>query len=78
MKDLEAKLEKHEFVDDMGALILALEIEGKAYSLYRFKKGGCYKNKKGIFRKISKQKTNQIKNLKKKGTFRIITLRRRQ
>ena len=29
VKDLEAKLEKHEFVDDMGALILALEIEGR-------------------------------------------------
>lgn len=31
---LEGKLEKYSFLDDMGALILALEIEGKAYSMY--------------------------------------------
>lgn len=35
VKDLEEKLEDYTFVDDLGALILALEIEGKACSLYR-------------------------------------------
>ncbi len=35
VKGLEEKLEDYTFVDDLGALILALEIEGKAYSLYR-------------------------------------------
>ena len=33
VKDLEARIEKYDFIDDMGALILALELEGKAYTL---------------------------------------------
>ena len=35
VKDLESKVEESVFLDDMGALIMALEIEGKAYNLYR-------------------------------------------
>lgn len=34
VKDLEAKIEKYDFIDDKGALDIALQIEGKAYNLY--------------------------------------------
>jgi len=35
IKGLEEKLEKPEYTDDKGAIMLALEIEGRAYNLYR-------------------------------------------
>ncbi|GAB4417295.1 MAG: hypothetical protein OHK0032_13320 [Thermodesulfovibrionales bacterium] len=35
VKDLEAGLERYSFIDDIGALTLALETEGRAYNLYR-------------------------------------------
>jgi rubrerythrin len=35
IKELEANAEKYVFVDDKGALNFALEMEGKAYNLYR-------------------------------------------
>ena len=66
VKDLEAKLEKHEFVDDMGALILALEIEGKAYSLYsKLAKSAVDANAKVVFQEMSEQETKHIEYLKK-------------
>lgn len=66
VKDLEAKLEKHGFVDDMGALILALEIEGKAYSLYsRLAKSAVDTNAKVVFQEMSEQETKHIEYLKK-------------
>ena len=35
IKDMEAQMEKYAFIDDLGALTFALEIEGRAYALYR-------------------------------------------
>lgn len=35
IKELEEKIERYEFIDDLGALTIALEIEGRAYNLYR-------------------------------------------
>lgn len=35
IKELEERVERYFFIDDIGALTLALEIEGKAYNLYR-------------------------------------------
>ncbi|MBI5212651.1 MAG: hypothetical protein HY957_04680, partial [Nitrospirae bacterium] len=34
VKDMETRFEGHKFIDDMGALIMALEVDGKAYALY--------------------------------------------
>jgi rubrerythrin len=35
IKEIQKKMESYEFIDDLGALTIALEIEGKAYNLYR-------------------------------------------
>jgi rubrerythrin len=66
VKVLEAKIEKHEFVDDMGALILALEIEGKAYSLYsRLTRSAVDTNAKVVFQEMMGQEAKHIEYLKK-------------
>lgn len=66
VKYLERKLEKHEFVDDMGALILALEIEGKAYSLYsKLAKSAVDTDARVVFQEMSEQETKHIEYLKK-------------
>jgi len=66
VKDLESKLEKHEFIDDMGALILALEIEGKAYALYsKLSKSAADTNAKVVFKEMMEQETKHIDYLKK-------------
>lgn len=66
VKDLERELEKHEFVDDMGALILALEIEGKAYALYsKLSKSAADGNAKIVFREMMEQEMKHVEYLKK-------------
>ncbi len=66
VKDLEAKLEEHEFIDDMGALILALEIEGKAYNLYnKLSKSAEDTNAGVVFKEMMEQETKHIDYLKK-------------
>ncbi len=66
VKDLELKLERHEFIDDMGALILALEIEGKAYALYsKLSKSSADTNAKVIFKEMMEQETRHVEYLKK-------------
>jgi len=66
IKDLESKLEKHEFIDDMGALILALEIEGKAYALYsKLSKSAADTNAKVVFKEMMEQETKHVDYLKK-------------
>jgi len=66
VKDLEAKLEKYEFADDIGALKLALEIEGRAYSLYsRLAKSAVDANAKVVFQEMAEQETGHIEYLKK-------------
>ena len=66
VKDLEARLEKYDFIDDMGALILALEIEGKAYSLYsKLSKGAVDTNARVVFKEMMEQETRHVDYLKK-------------
>ena len=65
-KELEAKLEKFEFQDDRGALQLALEMEGKAYNLYRKLSGEASDNNARIvFKGMMEQEVQHIDYLKK-------------
>jgi rubrerythrin len=65
VKDLEESLEKHEFIDDMGALVLALEIEGKAYGLYRrMSERAADGNAKAVFREMMEQEQKHVEYLK--------------
>ena len=66
VNDLERELEKHEFIDDMGALILALEIEGKAYALYsKLSKSAVDTNARVVFKEMMEQETRHVDYLKK-------------
>lgn len=66
VKDLEARLEKYDFIDDMGALILALELEGKAYTLYsKMSKAASDSNAKVVFKEMMEQENKHIEYLKK-------------
>jgi len=66
VKDLEAEIEKHKFIDDPGALILALEIEGKSYSLYsKLAKSAVDTNARVVFQEMSEQETKHIDYLKR-------------
>ncbi len=65
VKDLEQRIEKQEFIDDMGALITALEIEGKSYSLYRgMSEKAADGNAKVVFREMMEQEQKHINYLK--------------
>jgi len=67
VKDLEAKIEQYSFVfvDDMGALILALEIEAKAYSLYhKLSQSALDTNAKVVFQEMMAQEAKHIEYLK--------------
>ncbi len=69
VKELEERLEKYEFIDDMGALIMALEIEGKAYNLYRnISEGAADANARVIFREMMEQELKHIDYLKQMRT----------
>ena len=66
LEDLEAKLEKHTFTDDLGALAFALEIEGKAYNLYRkFSTEAPDTNAQVVFKEMMEQELKHIDHLKK-------------
>ncbi len=65
VKEMEESIEKYEFMDDLGALIMALEVEGKAYNLYR----GMYEkasdgNAKAVFLEMMGQELKHIDYLK--------------
>jgi len=65
VKDLQARMEKHAFIDDMGALILALEIEGRAYNLYRkMSEKAADTNARVVFREMMEQELKHIDYLK--------------
>jgi sulfur-carrier protein adenylyltransferase/sulfurtransferase len=65
VSELEERLEKYEFIDDMGALIMALEIEGKAYNLYRnMSDKAADGNAKVVFREMMEQELKHIDYLK--------------
>jgi len=65
-KDLEKKLERPEFNDDKGAVTLALEIEGKAFNLYRkLSEGAPDTNAKAVFKEMMEQELKHVDYLKK-------------
>jgi len=66
LKVLEAKLEKYEIVDDKDAVRLALEIEGKAYNLYRkLSDAASDSNARVVFKEMMEQELKHIDYLKK-------------
>ncbi|MBI5025497.1 MAG: ferritin family protein [Nitrospirae bacterium] len=66
VKDLETKLEGYNFIDDMGALIMALEMEGKAYNLYRrLSRDTIDNNARVVFQEMMEQESKHIDYLKK-------------
>jgi rubrerythrin len=66
VKELEAKLEEHVFVDDEDAIRLALGIEGKAYNLYRkLSDEASDSNARVVFKEMMEQELKHIDYLKK-------------
>jgi rubrerythrin len=66
VKDLEAKLEKYEIIDDEDAIRLALQIEGKAYNLYRkLSDAASDSNARVVFKEMMEQELKHIDYLKK-------------
>lgn len=66
VKELEARLERYDFVDDKGAIQLALEIEGKAYNLYRkLSEETSDNNARVVFQEMMEQEVKHIDYLKK-------------
>ncbi len=69
VKELEERIENYEFIDDMGALIMALEIEGKAYNLYRnLSEKAADGNAKVVFGEMMGQELKHIDYLKEMRT----------
>jgi len=69
VKDLEARVEESVFLDDMGALVLALEIEGKAYNLYRnLSEKAADGNARVVFKEMMGLELEHIDYLKKLRT----------
>ncbi len=65
VSELQEHIEKYEFIDDMGALIMALEIEGRAYNLYRnMSEKASDGNAKVVFREMMEQELKHIDYLK--------------
>ncbi len=70
VRELETRMEKHKFMDDKDALNLALEIEGKAYNLYRkLSKDAPDTNAKVIFKEMMEQEAKHIDYLKRLKTM---------
>jgi rubrerythrin len=69
VKDMEAKVEESVFLDDMGAMIMALEMEGKAYNLYRnMSEKAADSNARVIFKEMMDMELEHIAYLKKLRT----------
>ncbi len=65
VKALESKIEEHEFTDDMKALTLAMEIEGKAYNLYRkLSEDASDANARIVFNEMMEQEIKHVDYLK--------------
>jgi rubrerythrin len=65
VKDLERRVEESVFLDDMGALIMALEIEGKAYNLYRnLSEKAADTNARVVFKEMMDMELEHISYLK--------------
>ncbi|MDH4232954.1 MAG: ferritin family protein [Nitrospirota bacterium] len=66
VKEMEAELEEYTFADDDGAMKLALEMEGKAYNLYRkLSEKAPDSNARVVFREMMEQELKHIEYLKK-------------
>ncbi|MEK6528009.1 MAG: ferritin family protein [Nitrospirota bacterium] len=66
VKDLEAKAEKYNFKNETEALALAMEIEVKAYELYRrLSQNTADTSVKVVFEEMAEQETRHINYLKK-------------
>ena len=62
---LKEKIEKHKFTDEMGALTLAMEIEGKAYNLYhKLSQDAIDTNAKVVFSEMMDQEVKHVEYLK--------------
>ncbi len=65
IKDLEARVEKHSITDEMGALTLAMEIEGKAYNMYRkLSQTAEDTNAQVVFKEMMEQELKHVNYLK--------------
>ncbi len=66
VKELEEKLDKHIYDDEMGALTLALKIEGRASNLYfDLSRNASDANARIIFKEMVDQEAEHINYLKK-------------
>ena len=64
--DLESNIEKYTIKDQMGALTLAMETEGKAYNLYRrFHQDAEDSNARIVFKEMMEQEVRHVEYLKK-------------
>lgn len=62
---LERKLERYRMDDEKQVLSLAIEIEGKAYSLYRsLSKNASDKNAQVVFKEMMEQEMKHVNHLK--------------
>ncbi len=65
VEELKEKIEKHTFIDDDRALSIALEIEGKAYNLYRkLSESASDSNARVVFKEMMEQELKHIDYLK--------------
>ncbi len=65
IKDFEAKIEKYSITDELGALTLAMEIEGKAYNMYRrLSQTAEDKNARVVFNEMMEQEVKHVNYLK--------------
>lgn len=66
VKDMETRFEEHKFIDDTGALIMALEVDGKAYALYgKLSKSAADANARVVFKEMMGQEAKHIEYIKK-------------
>ncbi len=65
VKDLKSKIEKYTFTDEKQALMLAMEIEGKAYNLYRkLSQNAMDTNAQVVFKEMKEQELKHVDYLK--------------
>ncbi|RJQ47262.1 MAG: hypothetical protein C4538_05455 [Nitrospiraceae bacterium] len=66
VKDLKSRIDKYEITDEMGALKLAMEVEGKAYNLYlKLSRDAKDANARVVFRDMMEQEVKHVEYLKK-------------
>lgn len=65
VKELEAKLEQYDFMDETGAISIALQVEGKAYNLYwKLFKVANDTNAREVFKSMMEQEVKHIDYIK--------------